>query len=757
MTAPSNPTRLLSTPNSEGVRSDLVLVGGGHAHVQVIRRWMMDPLPDVRLTVVLDRPEAVYSGMVPGFVAGDYRPEELEIDVVPLARRAGARVILAAATRIVPEQKRIELQSRPPIHYDVASLDVGSTVKGLDKPGVAKFALPTRPIRGFVDEVRRRASQLVPSKPEDDSVTAPRIALVGGGAAGVEIALTLEAYLRGEGTTPDVFLVTESDSILPGSSRALQRVARRELRRRGVEHQAGQRVARVEPEGLVTEDGTRLPADLVVWATGAAPIALIEASPLPKDDRGFVRVDAHFAVEGHEGLFAVGDCASLTPFPWVPKAGVHAVRGGPVLDDCLRATLRGRPLRAHKPQRDFLALLNLGEGRALGGKWGFATRGKWVWRWKDRIDRRFMERFQVLGDAAELAENFPTPEEMGMEEMPCGGCAAKVGPRPLTRALARLAPAAPDDRVVMGLDAPDDAAGVRTPSGDLVLTTIDGFRAFMDDPWWVGRVAAVNAVSDVFAKAGRPRHAMALVTVPDEGEERAEETLYQVLAGIRAALDPLRISLVGGHSTVGPELFVGLSISGDATGNLLAIGQLQVGDVLVLTSPLGTGVLLAADMQGRGRGEWLDGTLRHMAKTNQNASEVARHFGATAATDVSGFGLAGHLIEMLDEAGLAATLRLSAVPALPGAKELVKRGLRSHFHDQNAEIRRRITWPESGAGPEAELLFDPQTSGGLLIAFPADHVGEALEALQQGGDLAAARVGKVTAARGDGARILVED
>ena len=407
-----------------------------------------------------------------------------------------------------------------------------------------------------------------------------------------------------------------------------------------------------------------------------------------------MRVDEHFAVEDAPGLFAgrrlcLADRTSLG----CPRRGVHAVRAGPVLDECLRSTFVDRPLRTHRPQRDFLALLNLGDGRALGGKWGLAARGRWVWRLKDRIDRRFMERFQVLGRDGALATEFPTPEAMGMEEMACGGCAAKVGPRPLTRAAGSAG-----------------SRGTRRAGGDgacrarMMPQRYEPPAAIWSSPpltvfgrsWTTrggfGRVAAVNAVSDVFAKAGRPRHALALVTVPDEGEAREEETLYQVLAGIRAALDPLGISLIGGHSTVGPELFVGLSISGDSTGSLMPIGSLREGDQLVLTAPLGTGVILAADMQGRAHGSWLTQTLRHMAATNQNASEVARHFSARAATDISGFGLAGHLSEMLDEAKLAATLQLSALPSLPGARELLEQGLRSHFHDQNAEIRRRISW-----------------------------------------------------------------
>ena len=174
----------MKSAREPAVSRDLVLVGAGHSHVQVLRRWMMRPVPGVQLTLVVDRPEAVYSGMVPGFVAGDYEAPELEIDAVPLARRAGARVILSPALRVDPLARIVEVEGRPPISWDVASLDVGSTVRGLDLPGVREHALATRPIRGLVDQLDARLARLGPK---------PRILVVGGGAAGLELAFTRRA------------------------------------------------------------------------------------------------------------------------------------------------------------------------------------------------------------------------------------------------------------------------------------------------------------------------------------------------------------------------------------------------------------------------------------------------------------------------------------------------------------------------------------------------------------------------------------
>ena len=719
------------------VDSDLVLVGAGHAHVQVLRRFMMAPVAGVRLTLVVDRPEAVYSGMVPGFVAGDYEAHELVIDAVPLARRARARVVIAAARGVDPVARRIQLEGRPELAYDVASLDVGATVRGLELPGVREHALSTRPIARFVAELDARVAGL-PGR--------PRVLVVGGGVAGVELAFTLEARLRSAGRTPALQLA--ASGLLPGSAPRVRARARRELEARGIRVLDDVEVDAVALGGARV-DGAWLEADLVVWATGAAPLPFPRGPGLPLDARGFLRVGPTLEVEGCPNLFAAGDCAALSFAPWVRKAGVWAVRAGPVLDANLRARLRGGTLRRYRPQRDFLTLINLGEGEALGTKWGLCATGSRVFALKDRIDRRFVRRFQVLDADGSPAAGFPTPEAMGMEEMPCGGCAAKVGAAPLEAALARLPKPIADPAVRIGLEAPDDAALLELSGGARLLTSVDAFRAFSDDAWWVGRVAAVNATSDVYAKGGRPRFALAWVNVPDEDPARAAETLHQALAGVRAALDPLGVSLVGGHSTQGGELAVGLAVSGEVEGRVWSASRLEVGQQLILSKPLGSGVLLAADMRGLLAGTRLEALLEGLARPVAEAARAARGADTTACTDVSGFGLAGHLGELLRASAVSARIEAPALPAYAPARELLRRGVRSSYHAQNAAGRDGVACAPGVASEDLELCFDPQTSGGLLFGVRPERVDETLRALHAAGDAAAARIGEVRPARGD--------
>jgi selenide,water dikinase len=717
---------------TESRKADLVLVGGGHSHVQVLRAFAMDPPPGARVTLVVDTPVAVYSGMVPGFVAGQYRAEELEIDVVPLARRARARVVIAKALRIDAAARLIQVAERAPLRYDVASIDIGSTIAGLDLPGVRETAVPTRPIAELV----RRTDSLVERVRARPRGTPFHVVVVGGGAGGVELAFTLWQRIdAGNDTGIGLSLVHAWPELLAGYPRSLIARVHRNAETRGIRISSNRRAVEVKDSAVCFEDGGTVPFDALVWVTGAVSHPLFVDSGLPTEPRGFVRTRSTLQVEGYDDLFAVGDCATMTEFPKTPKAGVYAVRQGPFLIDNLRAWLERRPLRRYRPQGDFLTLLNLGDGTALGAKWGRSFEGAWVMRLKDRIDRGFMRKFQVLDREGAVKEEFQRLPDMssGMEIL-CGGCAAKVGQSALERALSRLAPRPRDDSVKLGLAAPDDAAAFETPKGEIIVSSIDAFRAFTDDPYLIGRVAAVNALSDIQAKGAVPRYALALVAVPrDLPEIDSEEILYQVLAGARFVFDSHGVSLVGGHTTTAPELLVGFSVDGfSRRAELLSIDRLEPGDQLMLTKRLGTGIVLHADMLGRASGRWLLSCFESMLTSNGEASAIALELGASAVTDVTGFGLAGHLGAMLRASGVSAVLDLAELPVLPGALELIGQGFRSTSHAENSKAKKGIAVrPDAAADPRVELLFDPQTSGGLLFGLKPSRVQEALERLEQ--------------------------
>jgi selenide,water dikinase len=705
----------------------------------------MEPPPRTRVTLVVDTPIAVYSGMVPGFVAGQYHSHELEIDVLPLARRAGARVVVAAAVGIDVGERRLMLDGRPPLSYDRLSFDIGSTVAGLELPGVREHAVPTRPIGRFVarlDAILERARQRDGERLD--------LVVVGAGAGGVELAFCLDSRLRSSGIDVSVTLLDSGDRVLRGYPSGLARRVESLAADRGVRIVSKHRVSAVERDAVLLDDGARLASQITVWVTGAVSHGLFRGSGLPTDDRGFVQVRSTLQVEGHDELFAVGDCATLSDYPDTPKAGVYAVRQGPYVSDNLLASLRGGSLHRYRPQSDFLTLLNLGDGTALGTKWGVSFGGAWTLRLKDRIDRKFMRRFQALTPEGLPTAEFPDPPSMGRAApMLCGGCAAKLGQERLQRALASLATPPRDDSVELGLEAGDDVAAWRVGGGRRAVASLDAFRGFTDDPFLVGRVGAINALSDLWATGVQPRWALALVALPEAAPGEAdEEELHQVLAGARSVLDAHRVSLVGGHTTTAKELMVGFHVEGIAAkgDRLLRLDGLPPDRALILTKPLGTGVLFHADTTARLRGDWFVAAVESMQRANASAAEVASSFGATGVTDVTGFGLAGHLGAMVRASGVQAALVLEALPALPGALELLALGVRSTFHEENRRLRRGLLIePSALEDPRIDLLFDPQTAGGLIFDVARQSANEAVEDLHRAGCAGAAVVGETIA------------
>jgi selenide,water dikinase len=664
------------------VETDILLLGAGHAHVEVLRRFAMRPEPGVRLTLIGREPETPYSGMLPGVIRGDYTAAQAHIDLAPLAAAAGARLILAEATAIHPQARTVAVTGRPDVPFDLLSIDVGGTPAMPPNAG-----LPVKPIGRFLAQLRRLEAAL------SDRA---RIAVVGGGPAGVELALALARRFAGRFRLTLVSQTAEPISAAPGAAR---RAARAALVDAGVELVSGVTAGSHTAGRLGLSDGSFLEAAEALWATGVAGPSFLAESGLACDATGCVRVDATLRSISHPFVFAAGDCSSLEGLRR-PKAGVWAVRAGAPLADNLRRAARRKTLRAWKPQRDALVIMGLGGGRAVAWRNGLTISGEAVWRWKDWIDRRWMRMYTEMRMA-------PDPSD----PMRCGGCGAKVGAEVLAGALATLPPISNPD-VLIGLDAADDAAVLKPPIGTLLVQSVDHFRAFLDDPFVFGQVAAAHALSDLHAMGARPWSALAIAAVPYAAGAKMRAELSAMLQGATEVLTADGCSLVGGHSGEAAEAALGFAVTGLVqSGKVLRKAGLKAGDAVLLTKPLGTGIILAAHMRGLARAAWLQAAIDSMRITNATAARILLAHGVTACTDVTGFGLAGHLSEMLHASHAAAEVWPDRVPVLPGALALAAAGVESTLAPDN----RRVMAGNAGADEHA-VLFDPQTSGGLRHA-----------------------------------------
>lgn len=708
-------------PDSAPPDRDLLLVGGGHAHLSVLRAFAMRPEPGVRITLLAQELEAPYSGMLPGWIAGLYGAGECRVDLLPLAAAAGARLVHDAMVGLEPTARQVLCRRHPPLRYDVLSLDIGSAPR-LEVPGAAEHSLPVRPIGSFLARLEAALARL--------GVPEPRLAVVGGGAAGVELALALRPRLAMRGVGAVVSLLAAGE-LLPRHGALARILATRALARRGIVTLTGAEVMRVEAGALLCADGRQVACDVAIWATGAAPAPWLPQTGLALDAEGFLAVDAGLRSVSHPQVFAAGDTAAVLPHPR-EKAGVYAVRQGRPLAQNLRRALRGEAPRPFTPQRRALSLIGTGDGEAIAAWGGLALSGRWVWRLKEWIDRRWIARFREVGAMP------------GAEGMRCSGCGAKVPAEVLSRVMRRLRPAeaAP---VLLGLEAPDDAAAIAVPPGAAVLQSVDFFRAFLGDLHLFGRIAANHALGDIHAMGGRPVSALAIVTLPPAAPALLEADLHAMLEGALEVLEAAGACLVGGHSAEGAETALGFALTGTADpARLLRKGGLRPGDRLLLSKPLGTGVILAAAMRGAARSAWLEAALDAMqCPSGPVAAELLVH-DATACTDVTGFGLLGHLGEMLRAAGVAARLDPMAVPLLPGVAEALAGGIRSTLHAANAGTVADLLAPEALARPETQALLDPQTAGPLLAGLPAERAGACLAALHRHG-VPAALIGWVEA------------
>ncbi len=733
------------------ITTDIVLVGGGHAHVQVMTRIAMAGARGLRLTLVTEGFETPYSGMLPGFIAGRYTRDEIHIDLARLAFACGVRLVHARAVGLDRANRRVLLEGRPPIAYDAVSLNVGIVPELSDISGAAEHAVPLKPISGFIDRFESFLAQAA-------SQEGPRrVTVVGGGAAGVEIAMTLQTRLRhlaGElGIPRDAFAVTlvTSAPLTPSLNEGVRRLLHETLHTKGIVVREAQRVVGVTATEVQVEGGPPIPSDATIVSTRARAPAWLSGLGLPCAPDGSLLIHDTLQSIGDDRVFAVGDCAALRDDP-SDKAGVFAVRQGPVLAKNLLRLARKERLKRWRRQHDFLVLLNTGDGSAIGGRGRrFAVQGAWVWRWKDWIDRRFMAMFASFNRLPPVV-----PDETGdiPAEFRCGGCAAKVGPGPLGRALRRLPPAprTPSSASVLaGLDAPDDAAVIARADGQVDLETVDLVRSFFDDPYRFGEIAALHALSDIHAMGGVPVRALAIAVLPHGRPETVSEDLYQLLAGARAALDREGVVLVGGHSSEGDALALGFAVTGEGARNRLTPkGGASPGDILILTKALGTGVIFAAAMRGMASSRSISAALGSQRLSNSAAADVLRRCGASGVTDVTGFGLAGHLAEMLAAGGVCAALEVSRIPFLAGAKDLAEAGYASSLMGQNREAL--LTIVDGRADPAlAALLFDPQTSGGLLAAVPAESADDCVAALRDAGYGQAACVGLILGAGAENA------
>lgn len=716
---------------------NVVLVGGGHAHALVLREWAMKPVAGARLTVINPEPTAPYTGMLPGYVAGHYTRKELDIDLVSLARFADTRLILGSATHVDRKTKTVTVPGRPPIPYDICSIDIGITGQMPMVPGFAEHAVPAKPLDHFATAWTDFVEQTRAEHPNSSR----RIVVIGGGIGGSELAMAMQYRLSTIGPPPMVTIV-DSGTILKEVGEKARVDLIKALDDRGIFREENSSVVEVTSSGVVTDDGSFIDADFVVGVAGARPYEWLSNLDLQTHE-GFISIDDTLRSVTDKSIFAVGDCAHMG-FDPRPKAGVFAVRQAPYLTKNVTASLKGGKFEHFVPQTDYLKLVSLGKKSAGADKYGRFVSSDAMWKLKDKIDRDFMDK---LNDLPAMTIDPPPKnsvrglgDHLDQEPPLCGGCGAKVGLDVLAGPLGQLPPSERTD--VSSLPG-DDAALLHFGSTSQVVTT-DTVRAFTPDPFRMARIATLHAMGDAWAMGAAPQAVLVTVTLPQLGRGLQEEWLGEIMAGTTLSLADTGAEIVGGHTSMGAELSLGYTITG-LVDNPITLAGAMAGQRLVLSRPIGSGVLFAGEMQLKANGRDVAELLNTLEQPQGKSSEVLVNAGATAMTDVTGFGLAGHLHGILKQSSktgvsLGAEIDLDSVPFFNGAIDTVKAGVRSHLYESNAAA---VPISHGAADPRIELLFDPQTAGGLLAAVPADVANDVADELRSLGNDAAV-IGSLT-------------
>lgn len=726
---------MLPTP----VLGDLVLVGGGHAQVAVLKSFAMRPVPGLRLTLVTRDIDTPYSGMLPGFVEGVWHADEIHIDLVRLAQMAGARLIHDTVTSIDPDARQIGFANRPPMPFDILSLNIGGEPDLNAIPGAREHTIPVKPISQF----RTRLDRLLTSGHPK------QLAIIGGGAAACELALALsKRWFDDTGTRPQIRIFGRSARLVTQMPPRTARLLYEALTKANCSVHCGMAVTGFEANSLKLEDETTQAFDAAFLVTSVAPPAWLEKTGLDLDQSGFINVRETLQSTSHPHIFAAGDIACLTANPR-PKAGVFAVRAGPILAENLRRHAQGRSLKRWKPQTKSLALLGTADGSAIAVRGTHASKSRAWWWLKKWIDRRWMAKYTKLtmkpSAAFKPLAGITTPvSDTGQRDpvfdtMRCLGCGAKTGHETLSAAMADAVDLAvkmgADPELMPPSDLHDDSAVLSWAQDGEMVQSIDTLSDIVTDPFLLGQIAAAHALSDIYAANALPAYALANVTLKTARADLQQAQLTQIMAGSLLAFSQAGARLVGGHTSESDALNLGFAVTGWRQGPPKIPTSSEM-PVLLLTKPLGSGVIMAGHMALKSKGSWVANATSVMATNNGVAADILSS-ATPPMTDVTGFGLARHAMNLASRCNLSGVvISLDALPVLDGAHSLLASGIRSSLHAQNRSSV-RFAAPTDTMMAEAEILFDPQTSGGLLAAVPADIAGGLLGNLLKSGHQAA--------------------
>ncbi|NRA46247.1 MAG: selenide, water dikinase SelD [Oligoflexales bacterium] len=589
------------------------------------------------------------------------------------------------------------------------------------------------------------------------------IFIIGGGVAGIEIALSLRARFSksAPGLKLNIHIAHSGKQILPELTNSARKRMEKLLAEADISVIYNAELQNLTRDSISIKGFDKLDCHFCIVCSGAKAPSWPSESGIQVDKRGFILVNEYLQSLSHPKIFAAGDVAQISRHP-LPRAGVYAVRQAEPLAYNLKQLALGQKLIKYKPQKNFLKLIGTGGGKALAIKSNVHFHGKTPWKLKQLIDKKFMDQLSPKTSWLQsMQESKPTEvgqltqqhaQTIALANMRCGGCAAKWDEGVLSEILEdirkhpRLNACLTSSKQAGGLQTPDDAAVFTPKPGFDLLQSIDFMPCITSDPYLFGRILVNHSFNDIYAMGGLPHSAQALLMLPYVEDKIAASDGRLLMRGIAEQIvaEGCNVKLIGGHTCEGSPLSAGIVCNGIVRSHdLLRKEGIKPGDQLIISKPLGTGVIFAAAMRLATQPQWIEAATSSMLQSHCSLQKIFTYFPGEAATDISGFGLMGHLLEMVFPAKKDVRLFLDQIPTLPGALECLDMGIRSTIHAKNSKKAQFLQTQPQLKQERYDILFDPQTSGPLLFSVPKESAHAFVSKMRIQGFSRASVIGEV--------------
>lgn len=677
------------------IEEDLVLLGAGHANIEVLRKLGMNPQKGLRVTIISNKYLSTYSGMVPSYIEGNYNWNEINTDLAQLCNNYSHRLIISSITKVDILKKLVYLKNRPPICYDLLSINLGIQSDKSKISGSDKFALKLKPI----SEIKKTIYKIVTFNKSNPKNT---VVLIGAGAAGVEVALALSSRFKKNNLKNNIILLSKNKSILKDYNYFAQKNCEKELSKNNIQVILNAKVDKISKEYLVYNNKIKIYSKFPILCTSASPLDLLKKSNLPLNKKGSIEVNNYLLANGTTNVFAAGDMAEIKGYR-INKAGVYAVKQGKVLYNNITRKLHNKKLIKYYPQTSYLSLIGLPNKNALAVKSLLSFKSNFLWYLKRYIDKRFIKKYTIVNKAKSKIEFNIDPINF---EMQCKGCGNKV-PQSVLRSVFK-------ENILNGsLD-----ADKITNTKNLYQST-DIISSIINDPYKLGMLSAKHALNDILASNSKALSSQMIVSMPPALNRINIRDLTQLKKGAEVIMKKSVCDITGGHtySSNDDQIYVGYSIVGRQ--KKIKKKNYSREGYLYMTGHIGSAIIFAAIEQKIISGAYSKQVIKEMTTSNHKVYEILNKNNVNMITDISGFGLAIHVYNLILRFPLLKGIELSInqIPIYPGVEFALSNNVRSSLNDANKNYIISKLNQSNKNHKLSNILYDPQTAGGFVFVL----------------------------------------